>query len=123
MQRRIVRANPEDPETFPDGLLDAIDDPELVITIQRHRADHSVEGRLKAKMQTDALRPLKSSLYDVDAPDDSATEQAELRTSPYSEEDLQEVIQFLRLGVSTRSPSQVSDIVADRRARPSTMLR
>ena len=90
--------NPEDPETFPEGLLDALDDPALVDAIQRQRAEHSLEGRLRAKMQADALRPLKSSLDDVDAVD--AEDKAQLRSSPYSEEELQEVVQFLRLGVS-----------------------
>ncbi len=48
-------------------------------------------------MQADALRPLKSSLDDVDA--DDSSEKPELRKSPYSEEELQEAIQFLKLGV------------------------
>ena len=48
-------------------------------------------------MPADALRPLTSSLDDVDA--DDRTEKAELRKSPYSEEDIQEAVQFLRLGV------------------------
>ena len=48
-------------------------------------------------MQADALRPLTSFLDDVDA--DDRTEKAELRKSPYSEEDIQEAVQFLRLGV------------------------
>ncbi|KAI0721874.1 hypothetical protein C8T65DRAFT_565447 [Cerioporus squamosus] len=96
----VLWLNPESPETFPEGLLDALDDPALVASIQRHQVDYSLEGRLRAKMQADALRPLKSSLDDVDA-DDSA-EKPELRKSPYSEEELQEAVQFLKLGAQDR---------------------
>ena len=53
-------------------------------------------------MQADALRPLTSSLEDVDA--DNSAEKDELRKSPYSEEDLQEAVQFLRLGVRPHLP-------------------
>ncbi|KAI0356638.1 hypothetical protein OH77DRAFT_1436266 [Trametes cingulata] len=104
IQLNVLWLNPENPETFPEGLLDALDDPALVASIQRHRADHSIEGRLRAKMQADALRPLKSSLEDVD--DDGggggAAEKAELRKSPYSEEELEEALQFLRLNPQDR---------------------
>ncbi|RPD61927.1 hypothetical protein L226DRAFT_560632 [Lentinus tigrinus ALCF2SS1-7] len=100
IQFNVLWLNPESPETFPEGLLDALDDPALVASIQRHQTDHSLEGRLRAKMQAEALRPLKSSLDDVDA--DDGTEKAELRQSPYSEEDLQEAVQFLRLGAQDR---------------------
>lgn len=97
-QFNVLWLNPESPETFPEGLLDALDEPALVTSIQKHQANQSIEGRLRAKMQADALRPLKSSLEDVDA-DDSA-EKVGLPKSPYSEEDLQEAVQLLRLGVS-----------------------
>lgn len=97
LQFNVLWLNPEHPETFPEGLLDALDDPALVASIQRQRADHSIEGRLRAKMQADALRPLKSSLDDVDAAADD--EKAEARSSPYSEEELEEALQFLRLNV------------------------
>ncbi|KAI9001197.1 hypothetical protein BD414DRAFT_406178 [Trametes punicea] len=99
IQFNVLWLNPEHPETFPEGLLDALDDPALVASIQRQRPDHSLEGRLRAKMQADALRPLKSSLEDVD-PDADADEKAEARqSSPYSEEELEEALQFLRLNV------------------------
>ena len=98
-QFNVLWLNPEDPDTFPEGLLDALDDPALVAAVQRQRTDHSLEGRLRAKMQADALRPLKASLDDVDADEDAAADKAELRSSPYSEEELQEAVQFLRLGV------------------------
>ncbi|KAH9894268.1 hypothetical protein C8Q73DRAFT_695078 [Cubamyces lactineus] len=100
IQFNVLWLNPEHPETFPEGLLDALDDPALVASIQRQRADHSIEGRLRAKMQADALRPLKSSLDDVDAA--ANDEKAEARSSPYSEEELEEALQFLRLNPRDR---------------------
>ncbi|KAI9067566.1 hypothetical protein FKP32DRAFT_1609307 [Trametes sanguinea] len=100
IQFNVLWLNAEHPETFPDGLLDALDDPALVSSIQRHRPDHSLEGRLRAKMQADALRPLKSSLEDVDGDDE--VEKTEARASPYSEEDLEEARQFLRLNPRDR---------------------
>lgn len=104
-QFNVLWLSPEHPETFPEGLLDALDDPVLVATIQRQRADHSLEGRLRAKMQADALRPLKSTLDDVDTDaDDSSADKAELLKAPYSEEDLGEALQFLRLNVRLPSP-------------------
>ncbi|KAI0637805.1 hypothetical protein C8Q77DRAFT_1048037 [Trametes polyzona] len=101
IQFNVLWLNPESPETFPEGLLDALDDPALTAAIQRQRPDHSLEGRLRAKMQADALRPLKGSLDDVDA-DDGDDAKAELRRAPYSEEDLQEAVQFLRLNPQDR---------------------
>ncbi|KAM5535641.1 hypothetical protein V8D89_010628 [Ganoderma adspersum] len=100
IQFNVLWLNPESPETFPDGLLDALDDPALVTAIQQRQAGHSLEGRLRAKMQAEALRPLKSTLEDLE--DEGGIEKAELRKSPYSEEELQEAVQFLRLGTQDR---------------------
>ncbi len=67
----------------------------MLDTVRRSRADDSIEGRLRAKMQADALRPLKAGLdEDEPAPADSV-----LRKTPYSEEDVEEATQFLRLTV------------------------
>ncbi|PIL36770.1 hypothetical protein GSI_00460 [Ganoderma sinense ZZ0214-1] len=99
IQFNVLWLNPESPETFPDGLLDALDDPTLVTAIQQRQVGHSLEGRLRAKMQADALRPLKSTLEDLD---EGGIEKAEFRKSPYSEEELQEAVQFLRLGAQDR---------------------
>ncbi|KAI0751355.1 hypothetical protein C8Q80DRAFT_1156875 [Daedaleopsis nitida] len=100
IQFNVLWLNPDSPETFPDGLLDSLDDPALVNSIQKQHADHSIEGRLREKMQADALRPLTSSLDDVDAAD--GDDKAALRNPPYCEEDLQEAVQFLRLGAHDR---------------------
>ncbi|KAI1792914.1 hypothetical protein LXA43DRAFT_1003783 [Ganoderma leucocontextum] len=70
IQFNVLWLNPENPETFPEGLLDTLDDPAL------------------------------STLEDLD--DEGEIEKAELRKSPYSEEELQEAVQFLRLGAQDR---------------------
>ncbi|KAI0676863.1 hypothetical protein C8Q78DRAFT_961715 [Trametes maxima] len=98
----VLWLNPEHPEAFPDGLLDALDDPALVASIQRQRPDHSLEGRLRAKMQADALRPLRTALDDADADADGEAEKGDLRKAPYSEEELEEALQFLRLNPQDR---------------------
>ena len=60
-------------------------------------------------MRADALQPLKATLED----DDAAPEKAELRKSPYSEEELQEARQFLRLSVSGSllTPAAVENVL------------
>ena len=64
--------------------------------LQRRQHDNSIEGRLKARMQVDALQPLTSSLEDEEGAD---PQKSSLSRNPYSEEDLKEAAQFLRLGV------------------------
>ncbi|EMD40567.1 hypothetical protein CERSUDRAFT_44717 [Gelatoporia subvermispora B] len=95
----ILWLNPDNPATFPDGLLDALEDPDLVAILQRRQADDSIEGRMRARMRADALQPLTSALDDDSA---SAAEKAGLRKTPYSEEDIQEATQFLRLSAKDR---------------------
>ena len=60
-------------------------------------------------MRADALQPLTATLED----DDAAPEKAELRKSPYSEEELQEARQFLRLSVSGSllTPAAVENVL------------
>lgn len=88
--------NPNNADTFPEGFLDALDDPVLVASMQRTRVGNSIEGRLKDQMQADALRSLSTTLEDVESKEDKTT----LAKTPYNEEELQEAMQFLRLGVS-----------------------
>ncbi|KAI0770789.1 hypothetical protein BC629DRAFT_1442099 [Irpex lacteus] len=94
----VLWLNPNNPETFPDGLIDALEDPDVVYALQRQQHDNSIEGRFKARMKADALQPLQSSLEDEG---DEAKKPA-LNTIPYSEEDLKEAAQFLRLGAADR---------------------
>ena len=89
--------NPTNPETFPEGFIDALDDPTLLQLQAQHNARDSIEGRLRARMQADALRPL-ASLEDEDAEEETA--KVAVSKTPYSEEELKEAEQFLRLNVS-----------------------
>jgi len=84
-------------DTFPEGLLDALDDPELLANIKQQRPDHSIEGHLKARMKADALRPLAHGLDDADAP-----ERLNMHRVEFSEDDVQEAAQFLRLSAKDR---------------------
>lgn len=92
--------NPNNPETFPDGFIDALEDPDVVYALQRQQHDNSIEGRLKARMKADALQPLASPLED----EGGETKKPALNTLTYSEEDLKEAAQFLRLGVCFLMP-------------------
>ena len=88
--------NPTNPDSFPDGFMDALDDPVLVQLLQRQQRPHdSIEGRLRARIQAEKLQPL-TSLEDEETPDPS---KEALTKNPYSEEDLKEAVQFLRLNV------------------------
>ncbi|KAI0079655.1 RNA-binding domain-containing protein [Panus rudis PR-1116 ss-1] len=94
----ILWLNPNNTETFPDGLLDVLDDAVLAADTEWRKHDDSIEGRLRAKMQADALRPLSSNVEDDDSPEDKK----DMRKAPYSEEDIQEAAQFLRLSAKDR---------------------
>ena len=88
--------NPTNPDTFPEGFLDALDDPELVQLLERQRPHDTIEGRLRARMQADALQPLTN----LEEEGDVSEPKANLSKTPYSEEDIKEAAQFLRLSVS-----------------------
>ncbi|KAI0346744.1 hypothetical protein BDW22DRAFT_1322252 [Trametopsis cervina] len=94
----VLWLNPSNPDSFPEGLVDALEDPEVLFALKRQQHDGGIEGRLRARMQADALQPLKSSLEE-DGVDDA---KADLNKTPYSEEDLKEAAQFLRLGAKDR---------------------
>ena len=69
--------NPQNVDTFPEGLLDALDDVELVTSVRQSRPDHSLEGRLKARMHADALQPVASLEEDSDDEQEKRDEQIE----------------------------------------------
>ena len=79
--------------------MDALDDPELISSLRQLQPDHSLEGRLRTRMRADALQPV-ASLEDDD--ETSEAVQEPLRNTPYSEEDIKEAVQFLRLTVRSR---------------------
>ena len=87
--------NPEKPESFPEGLIDALDDSALADALHRQHGDDSIEGRLRAKMRADALQPLISSLED----ENEGINKSGLHETPYAEDDVEEAAQFLRLTV------------------------
>jgi hypothetical protein len=92
----VLWLNPLNVDAFPEGLLDALDDADLVAELKLSQPDHSIEGRLKARMQADALQPVVSLEDDETS---TAAPKETLRKTPYSEEDLKEVVQFLQLTV------------------------
>jgi hypothetical protein len=60
-QFNVFWLNPEVPETFPRGLLDALEDDAYTLAslAVRQRARDDIEARLRASMQADALQPLQ----------------------------------------------------------------
>ncbi|GJE84658.1 G patch domain-containing protein [Phanerochaete sordida] len=96
----VLWLHPLNPDTFPEGLLDELDDPALITSLRQLRPDHSMEGRLRARMQADALQPV-ASLEDDDETA-SPAQGEKLKKTPYSEEDIKEAVQFLRLSAKDR---------------------
>ncbi|KAI0692651.1 hypothetical protein BC835DRAFT_1307044 [Cytidiella melzeri] len=96
----VLWLNPNNPDTFPEGLVDALEDPSVLYSLKRRQHDGDIEGRLRTRMQADALQPLTSTLEDDD--ETSGTGKQEANKTPYSEEDIKEAEQFLRLGPSDR---------------------
>lgn len=108
--------DPSNPATFPEGLLDALEGSLAAIaSLKRGRADDTFEDRLRVRMRAEALRPLTSLEDDEDAPVET---KETARKTPYSEEDVAEAEQFLRLPVRSfvsRALSSTVDLVQFRR--------
>jgi hypothetical protein len=102
----VLWLDPNNPDTFPLGLVDALDDPEVVYALKRQQQDGGIEGRLRARMQADALQPLSSALEDDEMGERAKAEHSKIA---YSEEDLKEAVQFLRLSVRVCFFMSVSD--------------
>jgi len=105
----VLSLNPENTDTFPEGLVDVLGDEVLSTRLDQRRNQGSIQGRLRAKMQADALQPLKPD----DELDDDAEGSQPPRDTPYSEEDVEECIAFLRLSAKDRL-SLVLDYLRDR---------
>ncbi|THH33774.1 hypothetical protein EUX98_g412 [Antrodiella citrinella] len=108
----VLSLNPENPDTFPEGLIDVLGGEVLSTRLDQLRSHGSIEGRLRAKMQADALQPLKPS-SELDDDDDSEALRPHGSKVPYSEEDLEECTAFLRLSAKDRL-SLVLDYLRDR---------
>jgi hypothetical protein len=91
-QFNVLWLNPQLPESFPEGLLDALSEHTSIAIIPSTRDPTSVEARLRLQMQRDALRPL--------AEDDS---EPIAGVSLYPSETIQEAVEFLQLSVRRSS--------------------
>jgi hypothetical protein len=94
-QFNVLWLNPRDINTFPEGLMDALDDhtsaPMLLLS-QHDNKNTDIESRLRQQMQADALRPMSSGMDDDPG-------KAALPTHDWSSDTIQEAIQYLRLNV------------------------
>ncbi|KAH8106211.1 hypothetical protein BXZ70DRAFT_918637 [Cristinia sonorae] len=117
----VLSLDPQDPDTFPEGLIDMLEDDVLSNRLDQMRKHNAIEGRLRARMHADALRPLQPLSHDDDDDDEADSVQltglkppkADLHDAPYSEEDLEECTAFLRLSAKDRL-SLVLDYLRDR---------
>lgn len=104
-QFNVLWLNPEVPESFPPGMLDALGDDAYTLAAPavRQRALEDVQARLRASMQAHALQPLQPMGTD----DDGAPERPDLRKvgEAFSEEDVEDAREFLRCDVSGSLPS------------------
>jgi hypothetical protein len=97
MQFNVLWLNPNNPDTFPPGLIDA-----LTIhgntSIESERQGDSMQSRLRKQMQADALQPINDDgdLVDVQ---EVKMKSSVLAENNYSVELLEEATQFLRLQV------------------------
>lgn len=91
----VLWLNPQNPDTFPEGLIDAL--AEHPLALSKQDSNHgTIQSRLRAQMQADALRPLDSAL-DEDTPGVSLTAK-----SIFTPETIDEATHFLRLGAQDR---------------------
>ncbi|KAG5648662.1 hypothetical protein DXG03_000008 [Asterophora parasitica] len=88
----ILWLNPNNPNSFPPGLLDALT-MHGATGLPREYHGEPIQVRLRQQMQADALRPL-------DDTEDSAKDSALFET--FSSEVIEEAIQFLRLQAQDR---------------------
>lgn len=92
-QYNVLWLDPEDRDTFPPGLLEALEQQTaFTMPLPRDpRRDDDIEGRLRRQMHKDRLRPLNAE--DEDEGKAAAVPEFEQST-------LEETCQFLRLPVS-----------------------
>jgi hypothetical protein len=94
-QFNVLWLVPDEIESFPDGLINALDERSGTSLLSRvgsdHRGNHGIESRLRRQMRADALQPLPSE------PEDAPSRQT---PGPYPPELIDEALQFLRLNVT-----------------------
>ncbi|KAL4241572.1 G patch domain-containing protein 11 [Abortiporus biennis] len=90
----ILWLNPHNPDTFPEGLIDALNDELIAASLHHKDVETLMEDRLRAGMKADALQPLPDLTEDADEEKEKG---ARSRKTPYSEDDVEEARQFLRL--------------------------
>jgi len=96
----VLWLNPQEPDAFPAGLLDALKEHPLMPTLHlyEHRVrsrfgeSASISSRLKTQMKADALHALSDGEVDHDA----------VAAASFSEDTLEETVQFLRLNAQDR---------------------
>jgi len=93
----VLWLNPSNPDTFPEDLLEYLEDEALQMSLRRYQSSKiSIEDRLRAQIQADALQPVKTTLDEIE-------ESAPILPSiPYPEEYIEEANQFLRLSAQDR---------------------
>lgn len=111
--------DPNNPDTFPEGLLDALSDAALSLLHEHEASGISMHDRLRAQMRADALQPVVSALDDSDSTGSDAKKTA-LKDAPFSPEIVEEASRFLRASVRYRrcfckSPPDVPALVASLR--------
>ena len=88
----VLWLNPNNPNTFPRGLLDALYNTDNLTSIVNDRGE-SVQSRLRKQMQADLLQPIDD--------EELTTKSLIPAEDQYDSEALEEATQFLRLQVWT----------------------
>jgi hypothetical protein len=102
LQFNVLWLDPDDPESFPKGLIDALEQQTPVLKIQHSGREYrksSIETRLRMQMQEDALQPLSITLDD-----DTDSELRKTTGQDYTSDTIQEAAGFIRLDVCAMSP-------------------
>ncbi|KAF9483997.1 hypothetical protein BDN70DRAFT_873137 [Pholiota conissans] len=97
----VLWLNPNNLDTFPPGLLEALTLHSNNLAVIPERQGDSIQSRLRKQMQADALQPITD---DLDLPEDHAEQMKSSLAAEdqFSPEVLEEATQFLRLQAQDR---------------------
>lgn len=100
-QFNVFWLDPEAPESFPRGLLDAMEDDAYTLAplAVRQRALHDIQARTRLDMEASALQPMQP--LDVIDEDNSTSKNPGTLEDSYDEETVGRTGNFLRLPVRT----------------------